>query len=112
MTDHRPSRSRRADRCPTRPSTTRASSGASTRPSRSAYFWVRFDGEPTPFEPGQYMTIGVMVDGQDRPATVLGRVAARRSPATEGYEFYVRHVQGGTFTPLLCRAAGRPRGCG
>ena len=20
-----------------------------------AYFWVRFDGEPTPFEPGQYM---------------------------------------------------------
>jgi hypothetical protein len=29
-----------------------------------AYFWVRFDGEPTPFEPGQYMTIGVMVDGK------------------------------------------------
>ena len=28
------------------------------------YFWVRFDGEPTPFEPGQYMTIGVMVDGR------------------------------------------------
>ena len=25
-----------------------------------AYFWVRFDGEPTPFEAGQYMTIGVM----------------------------------------------------
>ena len=24
-----------------------------------SYFWVRFDGEPTPFEPGQYMTIGV-----------------------------------------------------
>src|SRR6187431_372514 len=23
-----------------------------------AYFWVRFDGEPTPFEAGQYMTIG------------------------------------------------------
>ena len=29
-----------------------------------SYFWVRFDGEPTPFEPGQYMTIGVMVDGK------------------------------------------------
>jgi hypothetical protein len=27
-----------------------------------AYFWVKFDGEPTPFEPGQYMTIGVFVD--------------------------------------------------
>ncbi|MEA2549871.1 MAG: hypothetical protein QOE42_2469, partial [Chloroflexota bacterium] len=26
-----------------------------------SYFWVRFDGEPTPFEPGQYMPIGVMV---------------------------------------------------
>ena len=41
-----------------------------------AYFWVRFDGEPTPFEAGQYMTIGVMVDEQDRPAAVLGRLAA------------------------------------
>ena len=25
-----------------------------------AYFWVRFDGDPTPFETGQYMTIGVV----------------------------------------------------
>jgi len=29
-----------------------------------AYFWVRFDGDPTIFEPGQYMTIGVVVDGK------------------------------------------------
>ena len=37
-----------------------------------AYFWVRFDGEPTPFEPGQYMTIGVVVEGKmvQRPYSV------------------------------------------
>jgi ferredoxin-NADP reductase len=37
-----------------------------------ASFWVRFDGDPTPFEPGQYMTIGVMVDGKlvQRPYSV------------------------------------------
>ncbi len=27
-----------------------------------AYFKVRFDGEPVPFDPGQYMTIGVFAD--------------------------------------------------
>ena len=36
------------------------------------YFWVRFDDEPTPFEPGQYMTIGVYADGKivQRPYSV------------------------------------------
>jgi ferredoxin--NADP+ reductase len=65
-----------------------------------AYFWVRFDGEPTPFEPGQYMTIGVFVDGKivQRPYSVASAPAVAGS---EGYEFYVRRVQGGTFTPLL-----------
>jgi ferredoxin-NADP reductase len=65
-----------------------------------AYFWVRFDGEPTPFEAGQYMTIGVMVDGRivQRPYSVASPPAA---VGTDGYEFYVRLVQGGTFTPLL-----------
>jgi ferredoxin--NADP+ reductase len=65
-----------------------------------AYFWVRFDGEPTPFEPGQYMTIGVMVDGKivQRPYSVASPPIEAGS---EGYEFYVRLVQGGTFTPLL-----------
>jgi ferredoxin--NADP+ reductase len=65
-----------------------------------AYFWVRFDGEPTPFESGQYMTIGVMVDGKmvQRPYSVASPPAVTD---TEGYEFYVRLVQGGTFTPLL-----------
>ena len=65
-----------------------------------AYFWVRFDGEPTPFEPGQYMTIGVMVDGRivQRPYSVASPPVVA---GTDGYEFYVRLVQGGTFTPLL-----------
>jgi ferredoxin-NADP reductase len=65
-----------------------------------ASFWVRFDGEPTPFEPGQYMTIGVMVDGKllQRPYSVASPPARA---ADDGYEFYVRQVQGGTFTPIL-----------
>ncbi len=65
-----------------------------------AYFWVRFDGEPTPFEPGQYMTIGVMAGGRivQRPYSVASPPA---TAGTEGYEFYVRRVHGGTFTPLL-----------
>jgi ferredoxin--NADP+ reductase len=65
-----------------------------------AYFWVRFDGEPTPFEPGQYMTIGVVVDGKlvQRPYSVASPPARAGS---DGYEFYVRLVQGGTFTPFL-----------
>jgi ferredoxin/flavodoxin---NADP+ reductase len=67
-----------------------------------AYFWVRFDGEPTPFEPGQYMTIGVTVEGKivQRPYSVASPPV---SAGTDGYEFYVRLVQGGTFTPLLWR---------
>ncbi len=66
-----------------------------------AYFWVRFDGEPTPFEAGQYMTIGVMVEDRivQRPYSVASPPAA----VGDGYEFYVRLVQGGTFTPLLWR---------
>jgi ferredoxin/flavodoxin---NADP+ reductase len=65
-----------------------------------AYFWVRFDGDPTPFEPGQYMTIGVMVDGKivQRPYSVASAPAVA---GETGYEMYVRRVQGGTFTPTL-----------
>jgi ferredoxin--NADP+ reductase len=63
------------------------------------YFWVRMDGDPTPFETGQYMTIGVMVDGKivQRPYSV----ASPPRHAGDGYEMYVRLVEGGTFTPLL-----------
>lgn len=65
-----------------------------------AHFWVKFDGEATPFESGQYLTIGVMVDGKivQRPYSVASPPAVI---GTDGYEFYVRLVQGGTFTPLL-----------
>ena len=65
-----------------------------------AYFWVRFDEEPTPFEPGQYMTIGVFVDGKivQRPYSVA---SAPGVAGDTGYEFYMRLVVGGTFTPLL-----------
>jgi ferredoxin--NADP+ reductase len=67
-----------------------------------AYFWVKFDGEPTPFEAGQYMTIGVMVEGRivQRPYSVASPPSVAGS---DGYELYVRLVQGGTFTPLLWR---------
>ncbi|MDQ2964463.1 MAG: FAD-binding oxidoreductase, partial [Chloroflexota bacterium] len=67
-----------------------------------AYVWVKFDSEPTPFEAGQYMTIGVMVGDRivQRPYSVASPPARAGS---DGYEFYVRLVQGGTFTPLLWR---------
>ena len=48
------------------------------------YFWVRYDNEPVPFEPGQYMTIGVVADGKllQRPYSVASspRNAADGSP--------------------------------
>jgi len=66
------------------------------------YVWVKFDGEPTPFVSGQYMTIGVFVDGKivQRPYSVASDPFAA---GDTGYEFYVRLVQGGAFTPLLWR---------
>ena len=65
-----------------------------------SYFWVRFDGDSTPFEPGQYMTIGVMVDGKivQRPYSVASAPAVA---GDSGYELYIRRVQGGLFTPIL-----------
>jgi ferredoxin--NADP+ reductase len=67
-----------------------------------AYFWIRFDGEATPFVPGQYMTIGVMADGRlvQRPYSVA---SSPRTADGEGYELYIRLVEGGQFTPLLWR---------
>ena len=73
-----------------------------------AYFWVRFDAEPTPFEPGQYMTIGVFVEGEaGAPPRIVQRPYSVASPpavaGSDGYEMYVRLVEGGLFTPLLWR---------
>ena len=66
-----------------------------------AYFWVRLRGEPVPFEPGQYLTIGVFADGRlvQRPYSV----ASSPRTAAEGYEFYVRLVPILRFTTLLWR---------
>ena len=43
-----------------------------------AYFWVRFDGEPTPFEPGPVHDDRRVRRRQDRAAAVLGRLGAAR----------------------------------
>ncbi|HEX5450747.1 MAG TPA: FAD-binding oxidoreductase [Candidatus Limnocylindrales bacterium] len=63
--------------------------------------WVAMDGEPLAFEPGQYLTIGVESNGRivQRPFSV----ASSPRKAADGYEFYVRLVENGMFTPLLWR---------
>ena len=66
-----------------------------------ALFWVRYDEEPVPFQPGQYLTIGVVADGKlvQRPYSV----ASAPRDAGDGYEFYVRLVPIQRFTTLLWR---------
>ncbi|HUG47164.1 MAG TPA: FAD-binding oxidoreductase [Candidatus Limnocylindria bacterium] len=66
-----------------------------------AFFWVKYDGEPVHFEPGQYLTIGVESSGKliQRPYSV----ASSPREMDDGYEYYVRLVTGGMFTPLLWR---------
>ena len=66
------------------------------------YVTVKFDGQGTPFESGQYMTIGVMADGRlvQRPYSVASDPGVCDR---EGYELYIRLVNGGLFTPLLWR---------
>ena len=66
-----------------------------------ARFWVRFDADSVPFEPGQYMTIGVYADGKLCSARTASR--RRRGRADEGYEFYVRLVPVMRFTTALWR---------
>ena len=67
-----------------------------------AYFWVKYDGDPVPFEPGQYMTTGVFADGklEQRPYSVA---SPPRDAGDGGYEFYVRLVPNIRFTTLLWR---------
>ncbi|MGH2407424.1 MAG: FAD-binding oxidoreductase [Candidatus Limnocylindrales bacterium] len=66
-----------------------------------AFIWVKPWGELIPFEPGQYLTIGVESGGKllQRPYSV----ASSPRETDDGYEFYVRLVEGGVFTPLLWR---------
>ena len=67
-----------------------------------AYFRVKLDGPAVPFEPGQYMTIGVVADGKllQRPYSVASPPTASHA---EGYEFFVRHVPVVRFTTALWR---------
>lgn len=66
------------------------------------FFRVRFDGDPRPFLPGQYLTVG-LASGQrliQRPYSVA---SSARGPA-DGYELYIRRIPGGELTPLLFAA--------
>ena len=71
-----------------------------------AYFWVRMDADATPFLAGQYMTIGVMVDGRivQRPYSI----ASAPSSANDGYEMYVRLVENGAKDRLDTTRPARP----
>lgn len=64
-----------------------------------ATFWVRPWGEPFAFRPGQYVTLGLTVDGA--PLERHYSVASAPYEAAEGYELYVRRVDGGALTPRL-----------
>jgi ferredoxin-NADP reductase len=66
-----------------------------------AFVWVRPNGEPIPFDAGQYLTIGVESGGKliQRPYSV----ASSARELDDGYEFYLRLVIGGQFTPLIWR---------
>jgi ferredoxin/flavodoxin---NADP+ reductase len=66
------------------------------------YFWVKFEGSATHFEPGQYMTTGVFADSKlvQRPYSVA---SAPAEAGTTGYELFVRLVPILRFTTLLWR---------
>lgn len=63
-----------------------------------ARVWIKPDGATTPFEPGQYVTIGVKVGEKfvQRPYSIASSARA----LNDGYELYLRLVRGGAFTPL------------
>ena len=70
------------------------------------YVTVKFDGDATPFDAGQYMTIGVFTETELGPRIVQRPYSVASDPGvcqTDGYELYIRLVNGGMFTPLLWR---------
>lgn len=78
-----------------------------------ARFVVRPDDEPILFRPGQYLTLGLEVDGRfvQRPYSTASASGSR------DLEFLIRLVAGGTLTPGLWRLRpgeririGRPKG--
>ena len=78
-----------------------------------ARFGVRPDDGPTVFKPGQYLALGLEIDGR-----FVQRPYSSASPAGSlDHEFLIRHVAGGEFTPHLWRLGvgarvrlGRPKG--
>ncbi len=79
-----------------------------------ARFVVLPDASPGPFGAGQYLALGVVIDGR----LVQRPYSSASEPATTGmHEFLVRLVPGGMLTPTLWRAIpgtrvwlGRPKG--
>src|SRR5687768_10493553 len=66
--------------------------------------------EPFPFEPGQYATLGLMgtLVGQEKLIQRPMSISSSADDRSE-YEFFIRHVEGGGFTPLLWeRTIGDP----
>jgi len=63
-----------------------------------AIFRIRPDGPAPVFEPGQYLTLGIVVEGR-----LICRPYSTSSAAntTDELEFLIRLVPGATFTPLL-----------
>jgi ferredoxin-NADP reductase len=60
---------------------------------------VQLDDEPFPFIPGQYNTLGL----DDPTGKTILRPMSISSPSTDlsEYEFFIRHVPEGEFTPIL-----------
>jgi NAD(P)H-flavin reductase len=62
---------------------------------------------PFPFEPGQYATLGLM--GQAGKLVQRPMSISSSADALSEYEFFIRRVEGGAFTPLLWeRSVGDP----
>jgi len=59
---------------------------------------VQANDEPFPFEPGQYATLGLM--GSEKLVQRPMSVSSSADDLSE-YEFFIRRVEGGGFTPLL-----------
>jgi ferredoxin-NADP reductase len=64
-----------------------------------ARIWIRPD-EAVAFDPGQYLTLGIVVDGR-LVARPYSAASTCDSTTRDGVEFYVRRVQGGALTSRL-----------
>lgn len=58
---------------------------------------LRVEAEIAPFEPGQFVNIGLRLSGE-----LVFRAYSLASPPGEPLEFYVTEVKGGVLTPRLC----------